>query len=295
MNDPASDLDDGVRYGNLDLIKDALDRGADINACGPDSFTAVQEAAWRKDEEVFQYLIECGADVNAVGREAISAAVLALTSCTKEDAVAGVEIFRAAVAAGASLPTDMEQLYALAWGAIEAHAFAKTGHEILPDLLTRGLDARYKEPQTQATLLHQAAACNDPSWALVLLQAGADMEARDHSGRRPLHMACFKSAEDTARLLMALHADRCGAVSTVEAIRQDLLRTPLECAILTRDPAVMMLSLERGPSPSSVEIEHASELAKDQGASDLLPLLQSWRARQEARVVLGELPRGIAP
>src|SRR5207244_10483742 len=57
-------------FGNTDIVKLLLDRGADLSAKSPDPrgyMTVLSEAARTGDESLLRLLIERGADVNRAG------------------------------------------------------------------------------------------------------------------------------------------------------------------------------------------------------------------------------------
>src|ERR1017187_4888420 len=58
-------LHEAVLSGNLAGVKRQLDRGADINAKGPDGWTPLMLAADKGKLEVVKILLDRGADVNA--------------------------------------------------------------------------------------------------------------------------------------------------------------------------------------------------------------------------------------
>jgi len=118
------------------------------------------------------------------------------------------------------------------------------------------------------TALHHAATYGHANIALILLDAGADIDAREEDGETPLHYAAWRSEVDVAELLVEFGADL--------EIRNDWGRTPL--LIVARETgnaemarrlidagAVVNLRDEGGESPL--------DLAAWRGFSDLVNLL----------------------
>lgn len=94
-------------------------------------------------------------------------------------------------------------------------------------------DARGRTP------LHLAVEYNaEPAVIAVLLEHGADIEARDDFGGTPLHAASRKANAAIVETLLDYGAD-------IEA-KDDLDNTPLETAAGRGEPAVMTILLDRG-------------------------------------------------
>ena len=99
--------------------------------------------------------------------------------------------------------------------------------EILAALLARGADANARpivmtyEEDNARTPLHEAIAYNRKSALRMLLDHGADPNAKSYGGETSLHWACWRDAE-TARLLLEKGADA--------NARDDRNRTPLHAA-----------------------------------------------------------------
>src|SRR5262245_28756133 len=61
----AADLHQAVQSGNLEEVKDAVVRGADVNARDSLGATALHDAAWNGRLEIAEFLIAHGAEVRA--------------------------------------------------------------------------------------------------------------------------------------------------------------------------------------------------------------------------------------
>ncbi|KAL8402586.1 hypothetical protein RB596_009090 [Gaeumannomyces avenae] len=121
---------------------------------------------------------------------------------------------------------------------------AENGHEaVVRLLLDRGADKDAKVGDGR-TPLHWAAAGGHEAVARLLVEAGADKEAKDgrFGGRTPLHRAAAGGHEAVARLLVEAGADK-------EAKDEDRFfsgRTPLHCAAEGGHEAVARLLVEAG-------------------------------------------------
>lgn len=73
-----------VRAKNIDLLKQRLSAGGDINYRDESYGSALTEAINRGDEEIIQYLIDNGADVNLENFNSITPLELALNHASDE-------------------------------------------------------------------------------------------------------------------------------------------------------------------------------------------------------------------
>ncbi|KAL8949422.1 MAG: hypothetical protein Q9222_004474 [Ikaeria aurantiellina] len=121
-----------------------------------------------------------------------------------------------------------------------------------------------------------------------LLQAGADLEARDETGSTPLHWAIWHGHKDCLRLLLDRGVD-------IEA-RDNVNSTALHRAIFHgRDDFVRVL-LERGANLEAQDNEHSTPLhwAIQDRSRDCLSLLLDHGANVEARDASGNTPLHLA-
>ena len=93
------------------------------------------------------------------------------------------------------------------------------------------------------TPLHMAVFREKLAVAGLLLERGADLEARDKLGRTPLHEAAFRGKTAMVKLLLAHGAD-------LEA-RDKFGRTPLREAAFHGETAMVKLLLARGADPKA--------------------------------------------
>ncbi len=91
--------------------------------------------------------------------------------------------------------------------------------------------------------LHRAALQNDADAIRSLIAAGADVEAQDGSGRRPIHVAAFASADEALQALAAASAE----MNALEDQDYDVVTI----AAVANDPALMSLAIELG-NPSDL-------------------------------------------
>ncbi len=111
------------------------------------------------------------------------------------------------------------------------------------DLVTRlidegaQLDGAVIEDETAYTALHRAAIRGHRDIAELLLERGANVEARDFSGARPLHFAVENGHQDIVELLLAHGAD--------VAVKDKLGRNPFDILLLNNDEDIRKLLLTK--------------------------------------------------
>jgi ankyrin repeat protein len=155
-----------AQYGDAALVRQLLQLGADVNA-GRQHLTPVTYAAAREAQEIVQLLREAGA------------AISVLTSVYRGD--------RRAVASG-DLVVDEDGTPLL------LHAAQSLNADILGDVLTRGASIEETD-RFGETALHRVADLRRTDGpkaagvALLLLERGAPVDARNRDGVTPLHQA----------------------------------------------------------------------------------------------------------
>lgn len=93
--------------------------------------------------------------------------------------------------------------------------------------------------------LHAAAAAGDVAAIRKLVQAGANLDARDGNGRTPLHVAAFRGGVEAARLLIAAGAkpglldDQRYDAMTIASVRDDV---PMVQALLAAGASAKLVT-----------------------------------------------------
>jgi ankyrin repeat protein len=291
---------DAVKRGDRDAVRTLLARKADVNAREPDGTTALHWAVRADDQEAIALLLRAGADANAANRYGITPLWLAGTNgnaAVIETLIAAganvhaalpsgetallvatrsgnAEAVRVLLARGAS-PNVTESVYgqsALMLAAAENHA------DVCRLLIQSGakVDAASTVVPPQKlflsqsyrggfTPLHYAARQGSIEAGRVLLQARADLDAREPDGISPLLLAVFNGHYDFAAMLVeggadVNLADKAGRTPLYQALDMRRLEfiagRPAPKWTDTRDPlSVVKLLLDYGADPEAALTE----------------------------------------
>src|SRR5436190_5240930 len=191
---PETRLTDAARAGDRKAVAALLSAGAAVNAPEPDGTTALHWAVYRDDAAMTERLVSAGANVNAANR---NGATPLSQACTN----AGPSIMEQLLNAGAD-PN------AFASGAPPLVACAGSGGEVkVRMLLSWGADVNASDNWRRQTALMWAAAENHAGLVKLLMEAGANVDARSGGDFTALMFAVRQDARDAARLLIDAGAD----------------------------------------------------------------------------------------
>ncbi|HVV72641.1 MAG TPA: ankyrin repeat domain-containing protein, partial [Verrucomicrobiae bacterium] len=186
-----------IRAGDLTALRTALKNGADLQARDEQGNTLLMAAALNADAEMLETLIDAGADVNAVSP---AGATALLRAATFEDKTRLLLAHGADVKARSRLGNTALILAARKYG----------NSRTVKLLLQRGVDPNGTNT-LGATALMAAAAASDPDSVRILLDAGADVNAKPimspdgfiwGGGRSALMWAAFQGDQTVVRLLL---------------------------------------------------------------------------------------------
>lgn len=248
--------------GCLAMVEKLLSKGAKVNSKTNDGTTALIYAASGGHLAVVQKLLTAGADIHA---KAAKQGVLGASLLQAHKEVA--EFLRAA---GARLNLS------------EAAACGLT--EEVRAMLVAGAN-----PNEGAAIAHAARAEN---WEIIILlvEAGANVNAQDSDGNTALHHAAQWEMYDIARYLLT----KCNALADIE---NDDDETPFDLAIHSNDTEMVRLFLDnRKANVNRKDYTGATALhrATEADNTELVKLLLSAGAKVNVKDCLGETPLSIA-
>lgn len=108
----------------------------------------------------------------------------------------------------AALPVSAQRQGTIGMNELPVHDAARMGSAREISAILRGMPAmRDARNPLGSTPLHLAATNADPAVLKLLIEAGADVNARDDERATPLHMAAYAGRPAHARLLLEAGAD----------------------------------------------------------------------------------------
>lgn len=230
-----AELHVAVQSGDLTGVREALDKGADVNAFDPvRQVTALHVAVDNVNKPMVQYLLSRGAQTNAISGQNLTPLITAAS--IGDRALPIVEL----LLAGRADPTLVAKVGPYADKDALGIAAAQGANAILRHLLTFG--ALPKVQANGATLLHLASIGGDSETIAIALSAGATVNDVDANGNTPLHYAVTHSNK-TAVLALLDHGE------TPEK-RNKQGQTSLDCAAAGNKPSILKLFFKQDtPSP----------------------------------------------
>ncbi|KAG0173096.1 hypothetical protein DFQ28_001043 [Apophysomyces sp. BC1034] len=213
--------------GNLEALRDLIERGADVNFKDNAGWTPLHEAALKGQHETAEYIIARGADINARGfggdTPLHDACSNGYPECVKLLVDAGADVF--AVNESKHKPIDvcedndcrnalrgkMDELSRLVAqdkdGRTVLHRACADGeYKQVVLLLKKGANVNTTDNQSW-TPLHEAAMHGHTAIVELLIAHGAVVNAHGSQGDTALHSACRVGHEDTAKVLIQAGAD----------------------------------------------------------------------------------------
>ncbi|NET89114.1 MAG: DUF4253 domain-containing protein [Kamptonema sp. SIO1D9] len=229
--------------GDVAMVRDCLDRGAEVNARDTrrrtKGKTALILAAMTGHLPIVQVLLAAGADPQMTDR----------TPDTKPIPKSLWE------------HTGVETILSMGYifGRTALIEAAKAGHtEIVESLLEAGANPNYQD-QANYTALTLAAENNHFAIVQALIAAGADVNLAEISGNTPLLLACEKGAVEIAEFLLRENADFTQTNSRG--------RTALMNAAAVGSLSLVELLLARGAEVNAVSQDGETAIALAAGAS----------------------------
>lgn len=311
QEEAAKRLSQAVLANDPEGIRQAVAAGADVNGIDEyDRMTVLQRAVYGDRLEAFKTLLALGAEVDATtkqepdtalflvhrhGCDTLTLALQAGADTERRDRSGNTPLLsacrdkenawrlRALLGAGADVRARNDAGDEPVHVAVRHHAST----EMLALLLDAGADPNARGHHDR-TALHEAALVNNVEALLLLSARGADLEVVDDRGCRPLQIAAARCFTRMANAFVALGASVLGVFSFEDKINDDLLRSPLECAVRSKNEGVLRrcLLLHRDFPPKV--IKQAITDARRRQMTEFEPLLRSLIARSHAVVALEE-------
>jgi cytohesin len=164
---PDISIHDAAKEGNIEVVKQYLAAGTDVNATGEDGWSALHCAARHSHKEIVELLIDNGTDVNAKNRSGRTPLLYAVYEGHKE-------IIELLIANGADLEAKLGSKTPLFY-------VAEAGHkEVVELLIAQGADVNAKDSYG-GTSLYYAAEYGRKEVVELLIANDADVNTINNS------------------------------------------------------------------------------------------------------------------
>lgn len=282
--DPVELMRHGVEQNSRNFIEMALQRHCGVDLRFDNGETPAQRAVRLRKDDALITLLRNGADVNLAFD---SPQAMVQYVIEKNNG----EILLACTAAGMALPDDQQQLHQLLSLGLSTNQPATA----LERILVGGLDVQWRDDQGRTALHHCAGHPAGVPAVVALVKQGADIDAEDQRGLRPLHLAVRNDREAVCEALVALGASTWGVTSAKARLDVVLQWTPLQCAVSLDMPELVLRCLEQAPAPTEDDFKDAIDTARRKKMAGVELVLSSWKARQQANAAASEVSLTVRP
>ena len=202
--------------GQTEAAELLLQHGADINGRNRDDNTALHLAVFLGRAGTAELLLKSGADVNAKNDDGATPVDLLQVPWEMTKLLTrpmGIELKQARVEAGKAKIRELFGVGGTSNDADTAPAQSLSEAAFTGDIaavkqgLAGGADPNAKDPQSGNTLLAVAALMGHTEIVTLLLEHGADVNARNRDDGTALHAAAFLGRTETVKLLLEKGAD----------------------------------------------------------------------------------------
>ena len=207
-----------VAHGQTEATRLLIENGADVNIKDDNGSTPLHAAAVFGRADVAKLLVENGANPqvrNDDGGTPADALHLDWRTTTFIGGLMGVEVERENIPVMQSGRNEIAKLFGVKEFDTKARSPAQdlsssvfVGDLIkVKQMLTDGADPDAKDPQSGSTMLAIAALMGHTEVVALLLEHGADVNAKSRDGGTALHTAAFLGRAETVKLLLEKGAD----------------------------------------------------------------------------------------
>ncbi|MYC76044.1 hypothetical protein F4X10_09820 [Candidatus Poribacteria bacterium] len=205
--------------GQTEAVQFLLENGADVNTKSRDGGTPLHGAAFFGRTDVAKLLLENGANREARnddGATPVEALYVDWETTAFIGGFVGVAVEKEDIPAMKRGRSEIAKLFGVDAPLEEANTFSPqrlSGAAFAGDVaamkqaLTDGADPNTKDPQSGNTLLAVAALMGHTEIVTLLLEHGADVNARSRDDGTALHTAAFFGRTETVKLLLEKGAD----------------------------------------------------------------------------------------
>jgi len=252
-----SDFEEACRNGDIKVVMDLIDKGADVNASNNWGNTPLHYALDNGHTEVAMALIDKGADLNARNNDGYTPLHIALMKGHTEAAMAVID-------KGADVNARNNDGYT------PLHYALSYGHsEVAMAVIDKGADVNARDNNGD-TPLHHALSYGHSEVAMAVIDKGADVNARDRYERTPLHDACRNGRTEAAMAAIDKGAD----VNARDMYGDTPLHDALNSGRNSNHPKILNYELAMAITEKGADIYQKNK--KGETAIDIINNLQSW-------------------
>ena len=209
----------GALHGQTEIVQLLIENGAEVNIKSGDGATPLHSAAFFGRTDVAKLLLENGADIKARNNDGATSVDLLYVDWEITafiGGLVGVDTGKEEIAAMKTGRGEIAKLFGLEGTFDKAgtspaqnlSAAAFTGDlTAMKKALADGADPNTKDPQSGSTVLSIAALMGHTKVVALLLEHGADINARSRDGGTALHSAAFLGRVETVKFLLDKGAD----------------------------------------------------------------------------------------
>ena len=211
----ATPLSSAALFGHTQIIALLLEAGADVNAKNRDGGTPLHNAAFLGQYEAAKLLLENGADVNIRNGDGGTPSDAAAVDWEATRFILGmlrIKVSREKIESGRVEVVELFRQHGATTDTTgESNALCdavRSGDlQTVKEQLAGGVDINGGDSEFGVTALSWAALLDDTEIAKLLIEKGADVNAKNRDGSTPLHSAAFLGHTEIAELLIRKGAE----------------------------------------------------------------------------------------